>query len=285
MAGAAVLSGKGAYRSGAGLVRILTDESNRQILQTCLPDAILTTCDYSEDPDHPDRSSYSVREKNDKALDNAIRWAQVIGIGPGLGTSIQACRLLERVLRLGKVPLVIDADGINVLARMMKENEHIHKLYQEYPYGMILTPHPGEMARLTGRTIGEVTASLIPSALSAADEKHVIVLKDAVTVVAGGGCPIWLNSSGNSGMAVGGSGDVLTGIICGLLAQYEAGKKGSDDNPDDKRPLKAAERLVRAARLGVYCHGLAGDLAAGSYGKRGLTASDLPEAAAKIMER
>ena len=271
MAGAALLSGKGAYRSGGGLVRILTAASNRQILQTGLPDAILSTY---HDEGFPD----SGREEKgmaslDQELENAISWATVIGIGPGLGQSEAAFYCLKKVLSCAKVPLVIDADGINLLARGLHEDSEVRELYQHYPWGIILTPHPGEMARLTGRSIREIIDNPLDTVMSLSDEDHVIVLKDARTLVAGAGEEVYINRSGNEGMAVGGSGDVLTGIICGLLAQY-----GTDPDRQDRR-----HDLVTAARLGVYCHGLAGDLAASTGGRRGLMASDLPDAAAQIM--
>jgi NAD(P)H-hydrate epimerase len=268
MAGAALLSGRAAYRSGAGLVRILTGESNRQILQTGLPDAVLSTYDDRDDLVNPDLIA---------DLDQALEWADVIGIGPGLGLSARARIFLHKVLSEGRVPLVIDADGINNLAVMLKESREIRTLYKDYPYGIIMTPHPGEMCRLTGRPVRDIVTNLVDTASSFADENHVIVLKDARTVIAGGGPYIYLNRSGNSGMAVGGSGDVLTGMICGILGQY-----GPDSFSQDGGDRQAI--LVHAVRLAVYCHGMAGDLAAKEKGQRGLMASDLPDAAARIMD-
>lgn len=268
MAGAALLSGRAAYRSGAGLVRILTGESNRQILQTGLPDAVLSTYDDRDDLVNPDLIA---------DLDQALEWADVIGIGPGLGLSARARIFLHKVLSEGRVPLVIDADGINNLAVMLKESTEIRTLYKDYPYGIIMTPHPGEMCRLTGRPVRDIVTNLVDTASSFADENHVIVLKDARTVIAGGGPYIYLNRSGNSGMAVGGSGDVLTGMICGILGQY-----GPDSFSQDGGDRQAI--LVHAVRLAVYCHGMAGDLAAKEKGQRGLMASDLPDAAARIMD-
>ena len=268
MAGAALLSGRGAYRSGAGLVRILTGDSNRQILQMGLPDAILSTYDDSDELVKPDFLH---------CLDQALDWADVIGIGPGLGLSERASISLRKVLNQGRVPLVIDADAINNLAAMMKENPEIRDLYRDYPYGIIMTPHPGEMARLTGMTVQEIVTNLVDCASSFADKSHILVLKDARTVVAGGGPEIYLNLSGNPGMAVGGSGDVLTGMICGILGQYQLNRGRHEEE-------SSYALLAQAARLAVYCHGLAGDLAVKEKGQRGLMASDLPDAAARIMD-
>ena len=279
MAGAALLAGKAAYRTGGGLVRILTGESNRQILQTGLPDAILSTYDDGVGRD-------GTLQSLDRELEDAIRWATVIGIGPGLGRSQAAVHCLEKVLSQAKVPLVIDADGINILAELMKDDPSLRGLYQVYPHGIILTPHPGEMARLTGKSIQEIIENPVETANAMSDERHVIVLKDARTVVAGGGREIYINRSGNEGMAVGGSGDVLTGMICSLLAQYEM-NPGNPGNPGGEHTdrFPAGEVLVRAARLGVYCHGLAGDLGVSLRGKRGLMARDLPDAAARILDQ
>ena len=262
MAGAAYLSSLAAYRAGCGLVRIFTCEENRQSLQTLLPEAIMTT--------------WTCREDIEALLPEAISWADVIGIGPGIGQSDLSGLLLERVLSLGKVPLVIDADGINVLAReLSKEQEkdadhedsgkvgQIRHYFDGYPGGIILTPHLKEMERLCGRKVAEIQKDLIVTALLLADPGHVVVLKDARTIVADGRDPVYINQSGNHGMAVGGSGDVLMGIICGFLA--------------------GGLPLLTAARLGVYCHGLAGDEAAAEKGYYGLNARDIAQYLAKVI--
>lgn len=243
MAGAAILSGTAAYKSGCGLVRFFSCEENRVILQEKLPEAILTT--------------YDSEEKAWKLLPECLSWASVIGIGPGMGQSVFAKQVLKQVLILGKVPLVIDADGLNNLAVLLKEDEEIKELFYEYEGGMILTPHLKEMSRLLKEGVPEIRSDLPKAANQMADKGHVIVLKDARTIVSDGTTPSYINMSGNNGMATGGSGDVLTGIICGFLA-------GGLD-------------VVTAARLGVYCHGLAGDLAAQEKGYYGMLAGDIPD--------
>ena len=175
-----------------------------------------------------------------------------MGIGPGLGQNALTGRLLSAVLAQGCCPLVIDADGINTLAALQKEER---ELYHSYGAPMILTPHLKEMERLTGRTVADIKDDLMGTAKEAADQRHIFVLKDARTIVSDGSAPTYINMSGNNGMSTGGSGDVLTGIICSLLAGG----------------LSALE----AARLGVYCHGLAGDEAAREKGYYGLMAGDL----------
>lgn len=242
MAGAAYLSASAAYRSGAGLVRIFTCEENRQILQTRIPEAILTT--------------YASQEEALSLLPEALSWASVVGIGPGLGRCTFTRRMCESVLREGHIPLVIDADGLNVLADWKRERpEEIRELYGRYDAGMILTPHLMEMSRLTGLSVEWIQKNLLETAKTAADAGHVYVLKDARTIVSDGGVPTYINRSGNHGMAKGGSGDVLTGVICGLLC--------------------GGLTIGEAARLGVYCHGLAGDAAAKTLGTYSMTADDL----------
>ena len=247
MAGAAVLAGRAAYRAGCGLVRIMTPECNRLIIQQTLPDAILTTW---EDED-----------SLEKSLPEALAWADVIGIGPGLSTGDQAFFLVRQVLAKASVPLVIDADGLNVLSAIL-EDDSGRALYENYLPGMILTPHPVEMSRLSKKPAAEVLSHMAEIAYGMADSTHTVVLKDARTLVAVADEPLYINVSGNHGMAVGGSGDVLTGTICGLLAQGAS--------------------MAEAARLGVYCHGLAGDRAAAEMGDRGLMAADLPDYIGKV---
>lgn len=250
MAGAAYLSAKAAYKTGSGLVRIFTSEANREILQMLLPEAILTT--------------FASEEEALEKLPEALDWATVVGIGPGLGENLLTRKLLEMTLQEGKAPLVVDADGLNALAAWKKEEpEIVQNLYEHYESGMILTPHLKEMSRLSGQSVGWIQEHLREAAGKAADRNHVFVLKDARTVVSDGCFPTYINMSGNHGMATGGSGDVLTGILCGLLA--------------------GGMQPVEAARLGVYCHGRAGDAAAEEKGCYGMLAGDLVEALPKVI--
>lgn len=243
MSGAAYLGALAAYRTGCGLVRIFTPECNRQILQTCLPEAVVTV--YSED---------AVPEEE---MHQALAWADAVGIGPGLGTETKAGLLLEQTLRECTVPLVIDADGLNLLSARLS-------LLLNAKAPVILTPHPGEMARLTGRTTEEITQDVLGSASEFVQNYPVIcALKDARTAVCGSGRS-FLNTSGNHGMAAAGSGDVLTGIICGLLAQ---GMSAFD-----------------AATLGVYLHGAAGDLARSGNSASGMIARDIANAVGEVLK-
>lgn len=243
MSGAACLAAKAAYRSGSGLVRVFTPECNRAIVQMQLPEAIVTSYDPDIFPE--------------QALREALEWSDVAGIGPGLGKSQVSGEILEYVLQMYGKRLVIDADGLNLLSESME-------LLDETEADVILTPHIGEMMRLTGNRIEEILEDLIMCGARFAREYRVTcVLKDARTVVSDGK-RTYLNASGNSGMAVGGSGDVLTGIICGLLAQR-------------MQPFAAAS-------LGVYLHGLAGDLASEKHSAYGMIAGDITEQIGQVLK-
>ncbi len=243
MAGAAYLSAKAAYRVGAGLVKICTAEENRVILQTLLPEAVLMT--YGASPA--------------EALAEQVRLADVIAVGPGLGQSEEAYQIVKCVLHEARGAVVADADALN-LAAVMKRNGET-PFIRKNP--LIITPHPGEMSRLTNKSIREVTENLLPAAIEFALENQLIcVMKNARSVITDGK-RVCINRSGNSGMAKGGSGDVLTGVIAGLLAQ-------------------GAEPFA-AASLGAYIHGLAGDAAALRYGSRSFLAGELADSVSDVI--
>ena len=239
MSGAAYFSAKAAYRTGAGLVHILTHEDNRIILQTQLPEAIL--------------SVYGGRlaEKKQELLE-AIKKADVIVIGVGLGQSPTSRDLVEMTLANADVPLVVDADALNLIAKEPS-------LLDLASAPIIVTPHMAEMARLCDRSVPEILADKLEYATRFAEQNALIcALKDHETLVVDGGTDeryTYINKSGNSGMATGGSGDVLTGVIAALIAQ---GMQPFD-----------------AATLGVYIHGLAGDAAADDLGEYSVMASDI----------
>ena len=237
MSGAAYFSAKAAYRTGAGLVHILTHEDNRIILQTRLPEAILST--YGE-------------RIHETAVLAAIEKADVIVIGVGLGQFPAAEELVRITLSRADVPLVIDADAINLIAKKPT-------LLDLASAPIIITPHLMEMARLCDRTVQEIEADKLRYAAEIAEQNALIcVLKGHETLVTDGSGDeraVYVNKSGNSGMATGGSGDVLTGIIAALIAQ---GMEPYD-----------------AATLGVYIHGLAGDAAAEALGEYSVMASDI----------
>ena len=238
MCGAAYLAAAAAYRVGAGLVRILTVRENLPVLQTLLPEAIVTV--YDDESPEP------------QVLADAADWADVLVIGCGLGVSVASRRVLSYLLRYCDKPKVLDADALNLLAR----NPSLMK----YARGAILTPHPLELSRLTGQAPEALLADSAASAYAFAKGHGVVcVLKEHRTAVSDGSSRLYRNETGNSGMATGGSGDVLAGILGGLLAQCRN---------EDLTPLELAA-------LGVWLHGTAGDLAARELGEYSLMASDL----------
>ncbi len=252
MGGAAYLSAKACYKTGAGMVKVLTASKNRNIIQTLLPEALYAAYDTDED------------------IPAMISWADVIVIGPGLGISGKAKELLDRVIHQQKAPIILDADAINILAeRIGGESQdaqpcnRIGKLAELLPNRAVLTPHPMELSRLLGMDISDISDNIIDIANQCSyNSELVYVMKNARTIVAGSGKK-YVNVSGNDGMATAGSGDVLTGIIAGLAAQ------GMD--------------TYEAACLGVYIHGLAGDAAKEKTGAYSLMAGDIAEAISSVL--
>ena len=245
MSGAACLGARAAYRTGCGLVRVFTPECNRQVLQTVVPEAVVET--------------YEDEAEGTEQLFCAMAWADVMGIGPGLGTSPGAKRLLEAALNF-QGPLVLDADALNLLSADPSLWEK-----RTATEATVITPHLGELARLTGQNSRALSGTLLAVCEQFAKSHGVICVgKDARTVVTDG-VRTYLNTSGNSGMATGGAGDVLTGVLLGLLAQ-------------GMQPLEAA-------CLGVYVHGLAGDCARETHGEYSMMAGDLTEGIEKVLSR
>jgi len=246
MAGAAYFVAKSALRTGAGLVEILTPECNRNVLQTLLPEAIVTSYDYEN--------------VSDEIIDSALSRATAVVCGCGIGINSTSRKLLARLLRSCEKPTVLDADALNLLSR----NPSLLK----YAEGKIITPHPAEMSRLTGKDISEITES-IPTECRELAKKYSLtcVLKDHNTAVSDGSDRVYVNTSGNNGMATAGSGDVLAGIIGGILSQNR----------------ENALTNLQAASLGVYIHGLAGDAAALTVGEYSLIASDIIDALPRVL--
>ncbi len=241
--GAGVLSAKACLRSGVGLLTCHIPKCGYTILQTTVPEAMVTVDKHAE--------------LNTNIEDDLTRY-QAIGIGPGIGTASETKAMLCEILGTYQRPVVIDADALNIIA----SEKTLLKLI---PPGSILTPHPREFERLFGKTMNDFERAGL-AVQKAGELKCVIVLKGHRTLVAAvEGLPrdednavqSFFNSTGNPGMATAGSGDVLTGIITGLLAQ--------------------GYRSPEAAILGVYIHGFAGDIAASSYSPEAMIAGDIPE--------
>ena len=254
MGGAALFAALAAYRMGSGLVKVFTHENNRVMLQIKLPEALLTTYGQAASPKEE-------WEQIEKSLQAAIEWATTIVIGPGLGTSCTAKKMLDIVLKQKDIPTVIDADGLNLLAEDRKYFDTEKKL--SLSPNFVLTPHVKEMSRLTGKNVADIKENIIESAKNPTGQ-NVIVLKDARTVVYDGSKDrTYLNLSGNNALAKGGSGDVLSGMIGGLLALQMS-------------PFEAAS-------LGVYLHGLTAEEYVKERGYSSMLASDILEELKKLL--
>ena len=244
MAGASVLAARAAMRSGLGLLTVRVPICNNEIVQSCVPEA-MTSIDSSD-------VCFSV------APDTAVYTA--IGVGPGLGRNEVTAAALHTLIKNSKVPMVVDADALNILAQNPS-------WIDELPSGSVLTPHPGEFARLVGASCSGYEA-LMRAREFAVEHNVCVVLKGGYTAVVNSDGEFCINTIGNAGMATGGSGDVLTGVVLALLAR---GYSSYD-----------------AARIAVYVHAAAGDEAAHKLGETSLMAGDivkhLPDAW-KMVER
>jgi hydroxyethylthiazole kinase-like uncharacterized protein yjeF len=243
--GAAALVSQAALRVGTGLVTLGVPESLNSILEEKVTEVMTEPL-----PETRERTlSLSAQQR----IFELCSRKTALAVGPGLSLNSETIRLVQQLIRKSPLPMVIDADGLSALAGKL---EILRKTQKE----LILTPHPGEMARLARKSTEEIQRDRLEVARGFAKEYGVIlVLKGSRTLVASPGGEVFINPTGNPGMASGGMGDVLTGMIGGFLAQG----------------LPALE----AAKLGVYLHGLAGDYAAFLKGERGIAATDLAELA------
>lgn len=230
--GAAVLSSRAALRSGAGLVTAFVPECGYEILQTAVPEAMVIT-DVGQK--HLSRIEFDI-------VPNAI------GIGPGMGQDQAVQKAFHDFIGAANVPLVIDADGLNILSA---NKQWISQLEP----GTVLTPHPKELERLIGTFNSELQTQKAAMRF-ALEHRLVLVLKAAPTFITNG-TAIFQNTSGNAALATAGSGDVLTGIITGLLSQ--------------------GYNSLDAAKLGVYLHGRTADIAVKTSAKEAFIASDIIE--------
>ncbi|MEG2440297.1 MAG: NAD(P)H-hydrate dehydratase [Acetivibrio sp.] len=245
MAGAAYLAGFSAYCAGAGLVKILTCEENRVIIQSCLPEALLST--------------YTEESFNEDWFMQELKWATTVAIGPGLGTGTIAERMLKCMVEKSEIPTVMDADGLNLLA----QNGGLEAIRDKK--NIVITPHVKEMARLCDCMVSQITHDILSFTKEVMkDKKFTLVLKDARTLVVEG-VRTYVNRTGNAGMAVGGSGDVLTGVIAGLIGQ--------------------GMEVMEGSALGVYIHGLAGDRVAGDESEYSILAGDIARGLKKEINR
>ncbi|MEM7009473.1 MAG: NAD(P)H-hydrate dehydratase [Thermodesulfobacteriota bacterium] len=251
--GAAALSALGAQRVGTGLVTIGVPKSLNLIMEQKTTEAMTEPL--------PETALETLGEISiDRALEIIKERKTAVAIGPGISTTNETREFLYEIIRKTKIPILIDADGITLVA----DNPNILK---EAKAPVVLTPHPGEMSRLANISTEEVQADRIGVALKFSSQYNCyLVLKGARSIISTPSGEIFINTTGNAGMANGGMGDVLTGIIGGLLAQRLA--------PSD------------ACKLGVFAHGLSGDIVADENGETGIIATDvankLPQALREI---
>lgn len=238
--GAAVLAARAAMRTGLGLLTVQLPSSGYDVIQTAVPEAMCV----------PDHQAHFVSEVAD------LEGYNVVGTGPGIGTHEQTARALKLLIQNTSVPMVLDADALNILSENLTWCGFL-------PKGSVFTPHPGEFDRLAGKSGNE--HDRLEKAVELAHRFQVhIVLKGAHTVVVSPDGRCFFNSTGNPGMATGGTGDALTGMIMGWLAQNYS--------------------TLHSCLLAVYLHGRAGDLATNQKGHEGLIAGDIIEKIPKAIK-
>lgn len=252
MTGAACLCAMGALRSGSGLVTCAVPDSLNGIMETKLTEVMTFPL-----PDNEAGTAFGPGAM--KGIVSFSEKCDAVAVGPGLGTSSEIKKIVRGILAKVNKPVVLDADGLNCIAGSMG-------VLKKRPSATVLTPHPGEMSKLINKETGFISENRVETAKELAFSSGAIVcLKGHRTVVADPGGDVFVNTTGNSGMATGGSGDVLTGMIASMIGQGIA-------------PYSASV-------IAVYLHGLAGDIAVQKKGPFGMIASDilefLPEAFSK----
>lgn len=249
MSGAAYLSALSAYRTGAGVVRILTPEANRTILQTLLPEAIVTS--YTEDMFCGERKRWK------ELLSDLLQWSNVVILGPGLSGASYVTALVQDVMEAAFVPLILDADALLVIAK----SPFLTGFYTE---NIILTPHVKEFSELTKQPIAEILSDMVQVASKFRDQYGVtLCLKSHESVTAAADGTLFRTVSGTPALAKAGSGDVLTGVIAGLICLgFNEGE---------------------AASFGSFLHGLAGQKAAEHSSAHGVLAREVADAVPLVM--
>ncbi len=256
-AGSVAMAGMAALRAGAGLSTVATPKSVLATVAGFHPEVM------TEPLDETDAGSISTRALAGGGMDALIKGKTVLAVGPGISRHPETSEFVRSLVVKWKTPLVLDADGLNAFEGRAGELNGKER-------SLVITPHPGEMARLVGSTVVAVQRDRINTARTFAREHAlIVVLKGHRTLIAQPDGMVWVNTTGNPGMATGGTGDILTGMVAGLIAQ----------NP---------ERIVEAVVAAVHLHGLAGDVARESMGEHSLVATDLvkalPEAFRRVQE-
>ncbi|HEY6291653.1 MAG TPA: NAD(P)H-hydrate dehydratase [Terriglobia bacterium] len=252
--GAAAMAARAALRAGAGLVTVATPRS-------ALPVVAGFGLEFMTEPlPETDSGTISRGALDSGLMDQLLKGKSVVAVGPGIGHAPETVEFVRELVRGTELPAVIDADALNALAGSL---ESLGSGPGSAGRIRLLTPHPGEMARLTGGTTAGIQKSRLDTARDFAARHHVyLVLKGFRTLAAAPDGTVWVNPTGNPGMATGGTGDVLTGLLGGFLAQF------------GETHERSITEVVAAA---VYIHGLAGDLAAAEFGEMSMLAGDLLE--------
>ena len=257
-AGAAAMAGFSALRAGAGLSTVATPKSVLATVASFHPELMTEPLPETE------QGTISLRAlESGSGLDTLLE-RKTLAIGPGISRNSETAEFVRAIVKRSATSIVVDADGLNAFEGAAdKLNGHGRTL--------VITPHPGEMSRLTGLSIAEIQANRLEVARNFAREHElIVVLKGHRTLVAAPDGTVWVNPTGNPGMATGGTGDMLTGMVAGLIAQYP-------------------QHALSATVLAVYLHGLAGNLASESVGESSLVATDLvrflPQAFAEMRNR
>jgi ADP-dependent NAD(P)H-hydrate dehydratase / NAD(P)H-hydrate epimerase len=257
-AGAAAMAGMSVLRSGAGLSTVATPKSVLSTVAGFHPEIMTEPCEET------DAGTISLRALEYGHLDKVVEGKTVLAIGPGISRHPETAEFVRTAVGKYSIPLVLDADGLNAFDGAAKNLNGRGRT-------LVITPHPGEMARLTGMSIPEVQRDRVGVARRFAQEHElVVVLKGHRTLIAQPDGEVWVNTTGNPGMATGGTGDVLTGMVAGMIAQ-------------------SPERVLEAVTAAIHLHGLAGDVACETIGEQSLVATDLigalPEAFRRVRER
>jgi hydroxyethylthiazole kinase-like uncharacterized protein yjeF len=280
--GAAAMAGYTALRAGAGLVTIATPDVVLPTVAAAHPEYMTEPLFSTEEgtasqrnlvttPSLPDPEATlatvvlnKFNEEITFPFDRIKKGKTVLAVGPGLGTNPETQNFIRSIVRASEVPVVLDADGLNAFV------DHGNEFLGRRAKALVITPHPGEMARLLGQSTADVQKDRVKTALDAARKWNAcVVLKGFHTIIASPDGKLFVNTTGNPGLAKGGSGDVLTGLLAGLIAQF-----GAD--------------LARVVALGVYLHGLAADLLTEQSDESGILASEvahaIPYARQKLLQ-
>ncbi|HYL15225.1 MAG TPA: NAD(P)H-hydrate dehydratase [Terriglobales bacterium] len=253
-AGAAAMAGMSALRAGAGLSTVATAKSVLPTVAGFHPEVMTEPLEETE------AGTISMRALEYGRLDALVHGNTVLAVGPGISRNSETAEFVHTVIGKYKTAMVIDADGLNAFEGCANQlNGRDREL--------VITPHPGEMARLTGRSVVEIQRDRLATARTFAREHQlIVVLKGHRTLIAHPDREVWVNTTGNPGMATGGTGDILTGMVAGVVAQ----------NPT---------RIFDAVLAAVHLHGLAGDIACESMGEHSLVATDLVRALPEAFQR